>query len=285
MILIPDIETFVRFIPTAGGYNPDPELSNYDTVLPFLQEAEIYLRQELLGSDLVDYITASSDESLKDALRRIIAINAYHAAIPFVDLIQTPNGFAVVSNANQAPASAERVKRLLEWLRVRLSEAVDRIIVTISTDAALTAEWKKSENYLRYTECLFMTASSLQRYGKREAVRDDLDELHPSLMSYQEDMGKMVSFEYIAHLIDLRRNPPAAFTPEDIQVFKSLQVILGLYVKGEHANAALLLSSLVNTMVRDIANYPVYEASQAYRIKISEIYQNRKEDKAFFFNP
>ena len=49
-------------------------------------------------------------------MARIVAFDAFRNAVPHLDLILTPNGFGIVNNSNIAPASKERVERLIASL-------------------------------------------------------------------------------------------------------------------------------------------------------------------------
>ena len=53
---------------------------------------------------------------LKATMARIVAFDAFRNAVPHLDLILTPNGFGIVNNSNIAPASKERVERLIASL-------------------------------------------------------------------------------------------------------------------------------------------------------------------------
>ncbi|MFG5857411.1 hypothetical protein LDB17_04315 [Dysgonomonas sp. Shenzhen-Wh21] len=280
-MLIPDLATFVKYIPTIGEYNPDPNRTDWDNLLSFVQEAELLLKTNLLGADLMGLITASADTEIKTAACTVIACNAYYAAIPFVDLIQTPNGFAVVSNTNQAPASKERVDRLLKWLEARISESTDMLISLIFKDQTYNTAWKSFGLYDYYTECLYMTADSFRRYCKKDALRYHLEELHPVLMSYQNKMGNMISHEYMDDLLQKRRTN--SLTVEDIAMIRALMSVMGMLYREDNDTAYKLLETTVNTMVENIEKYPVYAASQAYRIKTDSKYKNEKNQPTFFF--
>ncbi|NDV96443.1 hypothetical protein D0T84_16200 [Dysgonomonas sp. 521] len=280
-MLINNKEEFAKYIPTVGGYNPDPNNTDWDKLSPFVQEAELFLQTELLGIDLYNLIAATTDMQLKNAACTVVACMAYNGAIPYVDLIQTPNGFGVVSNTNQAPASKERVDRLNEWTKIRASEATDALITLIFQNAEYNAEWKKFGLYDYYTECLFMTAASLKRYCKRDALRYNLDELHPVFMAYQEKISRMISHEYMNDIIVKRRD--ASLTIEDIAMIRTLMTIMGMLYRNDDNAAYKLLETVVNTMVASLDKYPVYANSQAYRIKISDKYENKKSDPTFFF--
>ncbi|MFV0538845.1 MAG: DUF6712 family protein [Dysgonomonas sp.] len=280
-MLINSKEEFVKYIPTAGGYNPDLNNTDWDKLSPFVQDAELFLQTDLLGIDLYNLLSTISDTQLKDAACTVVSCNAYNGAIPYVDLIQTPNGFAVVSNSNQAPASSDRVNRLQKWTEIRASEATDALIILVFQKPEYNAEWQKFGLYNYYTECLFMTAASLRRYCKNDALRYNLDELHPVFMAYQERIARAISHEYLNDIIVKRRD--ATLTIEDVSMIKTLMTIMGMLYRNDENAAFQLLETAVNTMVTNLDKYPAYEYSQAYRIKISDKYENKKDHPTFFF--
>ncbi|WP_419033312.1 DUF6712 family protein [Dysgonomonas gadei] len=280
-MLINSKEDFAKYIPTAGGYNPDPNQTDWDKLQPFVQEAELFLQTDVIGLDLYNLIASTTDQNLKDTACTVIACTAYNGAIPYVDLIQTPNGFGVVSNSNLAPASKERVDRLHEWTKIRASEATDALITLVFQKPEYNTEWKKFGLYDYYTECLFVTAASLRRYCKKDALRYDLDELHPVFMAYQEKISKMISHEYMNDIIDKRRN--SLLTIEDVAMIRTLMAIMGMLYRNDDNAAYKLLETAVNTMISDLVKYPVYATSQAYLIKTGDKYKNEKDHPTFFF--
>lgn len=68
---------------------------------------------------------------------QIAAYDAFHRAIPHLDVILTPNGFGIVSNSNIAPASKERVERLMASLLEHRSSRIKRIVWAIGSDYLL----------------------------------------------------------------------------------------------------------------------------------------------------
>ena len=102
-MILNDIEKFTYHVPTAEG-------SDLEELRTFVEEAEQWLSDKLTGPDLYGLISGLDEtENLNDCAQAAVCLKAYETAVPFLDLIQTPNGFAVVSNSNQAPASRERV--------------------------------------------------------------------------------------------------------------------------------------------------------------------------------
>ena len=66
-------------------------------------------------------------EQMNDMACKIVASDAFLRAIPSLDLVLTPNGFGVVSNSTIAPASKERVERLVESLEISRDFAIEEL--------------------------------------------------------------------------------------------------------------------------------------------------------------
>ena len=165
-MLINNVSDFLKSIPTAQG-------TEWAAIEPFVKAADRHTKSTLTGVDLYNYIEGLSPDtnSLQDELRNIIAYKAYKSAIPFVDLIQTQNGFGVVSNANIAPASKERVERLIAQCDQQLDTATDMLILQISAVPAALAEWTKFGGFEELTNCIFQTGIDFCKFVKSDNLK------------------------------------------------------------------------------------------------------------------
>ena len=94
------------------------EQSLYDKMALYVRKAEAWLTRNFVGEVLMDTIAALGEtDPLRILCCHIVATDAFRRTIPSLDLILTPNGFGIVSNQNVVPASADRVKRLIDALR------------------------------------------------------------------------------------------------------------------------------------------------------------------------
>lgn len=82
-----------------------------EKLAPFIESAKLWLETEYLGSE--DFLSEAHNEFAQ----KIIVKKAFADAVPSLDLIITPNGMAVINTDNMAPASKERVERLVASLR------------------------------------------------------------------------------------------------------------------------------------------------------------------------
>ena len=287
-----DVERFTEYIPTAAG-------SNLDDLKPYLQEAEIWLKNELIGTPLFDEILkisqgpvsfsgtfdykfdTSSPSDILEATELVICLKAYLSGIPFLDVIQMPNGFAVVNNSNHSPASKERVERLIEFVTRRLTDALDFLIEFSFSYSTFRELWaQEPELFNRHTEIVFLTTKEFRRYSaKRSLTFLDLFSSHPHILSHQADIAGHFSAEYLSELIAKRRK--ATLTEFDEHVLNAIWIIVGLKMQG--AKFYHMIELEINYMISNSDEFPTYMGSVEYRLKVSQKYENKKQHSTFFF--
>jgi len=274
-MLIASIEDFTKSIPTATG-------SKWTDLVSFYNSADATIKALLVGTNLYDYIEALEDgEDLKTTLCNLIAFQLYKNAIPFVDLIQTNNGFAVISNSNQAPASKERVERLILWCEQSIDLHTDLLIMQLMSSEAALAEWIKFKSFKTLTNCIFLTGIDFASYSKY-STRADFLKMKPLILAAQKnDLSERLSIDYVAELIDQIRTNSLTETNE--QVVDSCKLVLAKYAEKEEHEAEELLTQIVVMMEKTLTDYPTYAASAEYALKIAPKYQNKATDPTFFF--
>ena len=112
-LLIPDNNVLLQFVPNVLK-SVQGETLLFDKIAPHLEVAETWLTTTFLSEAvLAELPTRDANNKLLHYARMAVAAEAMLHAVPQLDLVLTPNGFGVVSNTNIAPASKERVERLL----------------------------------------------------------------------------------------------------------------------------------------------------------------------------
>lgn len=106
-----------------------------EKLAPFINSAKNWLETEYLGPD--DFLCWQHNELAMG----ILVCKAVAAALPSLDLVVTPTGMAVVSTDTMAPASKERVERLINSLQEHIHAAIPTLLDYCHT----YAEWCKSE--------------------------------------------------------------------------------------------------------------------------------------------
>ncbi len=111
--LITDNDTLLAFVPNSitavRGETP-----LYERIFPDLVAAELWAEANFFSADSFEAVCArSAGDDLRQAAAHLVATEALRRAVPALDVVFTPNGFAVTQTANLAPASKQRVDRLI----------------------------------------------------------------------------------------------------------------------------------------------------------------------------
>ena len=118
LALLPNIMTVVK------GERPV-----IDKIVPFIEASEKWLIDNIVSETVFNSISDRPDnDTLKVTMARIVAFDAFRQAIPHLDVILTPNGFGIVNNSNIAPASKERVERLIASLLSNRDDEIEHLI-------------------------------------------------------------------------------------------------------------------------------------------------------------
>lgn len=276
-MLINSIDQFIKHIPTATG-------TEFTAIEPFLQQAEKQIINLLIGEDLFQYIkTEPVNDNLVMLTSRLLCYTAYRDAIPFVDLIQTPNGFGVVSNNNVAPASKERVERLLASCEKMIDLSTDLLINSILQTPTALIEWSKHRYFKNLTNCLFITGVNYANYSVENGNRADFLKAKSKLLAAQKnDLSEAISIDYVAELINQQRTNTV--TADNEFVIENCKTILAKYIepKGEH-EAEEMLQQLINFLKKNIDSYTTYKDSAEYALRNAEVYANKQTDPTYFF--
>lgn len=282
--MIKNIDDFVKYIPTARG-------TRFEDIKVFIEEGVSWLKIEIFGKELVEYITSTEDDIARRSLGAIIALKAYSLAIPFLDVVQTTNGFAIVNNTNHAPASRERVDKLMQWVEQRLYTQVDSLIEYISCTPTLLAEWKQFERFDYLTELVFWTGNDLLSYfgnsqqynrSKSNIPYVELHKMHSTIKGIQDTyIADSISCQYLEELIESKRKND--LVPEAKRIYDRIKHIVGLFILGQDNHAKSMLDEIVNMMMRNLDKYPKFADSEAYKIKVADKYVNLQSDGTYFF--
>lgn len=276
-MLISTIEQFVAIIPTAAG-------TEFNAIQPFLIESENQLVGLFIGEDLFSYVESrQTDSRLKSTFIRLLCLQAYENAIPFADLIQTPNGFGIVSNSNIAPASKERVERLREWVSMQIDTNTDLFIQLILDDAMALTEWTKFSDFTSFTDCLFLTGRDFSNYVQCSgSKRKSFIDTKSKLLAWQTNiLEKIISAAYMSQLIEeIRKNK---CTPGAENVIDHCKMILGQLAQSNEDEAVKVCNTLSNILDLNLETYKTYASSPEYALKIAPKYVNKSSDSTFFF--
>ena len=150
------------------------------------------------GTDILTAIeTAEPADPLRELCAHIVAVDAFRRAIPSLDLILTPNGFGIVSNQNVVPASADRVKRLIDSLLTNR----DSLANTLLDNLAKRADWLSTEQAQFFGASLWPDLELPHLAGYNADTWSHYQSLRLQVLSIEQELAEhFVSEELITRL-------------------------------------------------------------------------------------
>lgn len=280
--MILDLTKFSEYIPSAIG-------TDSNEIASFRDFAELRLKEDILGAALYDYLntsTSEADKTVQDLCSNALAHRTYYDSIPFRDVIQTTNGFAIVSNANQAPASKERVAAVRAQAKTMFSKYIDAVILLVETTETYRTKWIGTLAHAKITDCIFYTAFEFN--GDTEGIeRDVFLKKKPEIISLQNALiAKTISRDLLAHLLT-NRAAGTPFSVKETSIFSQVQTIARLYFSEEESsinNMHNMVEQLSSYLDDNMTDFPAYASSKEYAAKIAPKYENTLE-KPMFFGP
>jgi hypothetical protein len=238
----------------------------------YIEAAESWAKSQLLGADLFDYVEEhKSDEAhraLVGRVQRIIALNGFDRSVPFMDLVQTSNGFAVTGTDGLVPASRERVAALRAGLQRECDAAIEDLLLFLEENAAYHDEWKGAPVYALLTDTFLPTFTLFKRYAPYSAA---VDAVYPKCrLDYARLNGRMrevmasqiantLGTEFTADLLEELRDGDVSAANK--KILEPLRFALGLYTLGLDAQAAGFLGRVTALLKAHPEQYPVWAAS------------------------
>lgn len=270
-------ELFQKAIPTA--INPDDYL--FQDAQQHLENANRWVRNQFIGEDLYNGFE-DLDSDIQSQLNFIVANKAFYDLIPQLDLILTPNGFGIVRTDNVAPASADRVKNLLDRTYRNWSTQFDQLLIQLLTTDNLLAKFRKSPVFYSLTNSFFLTAAELSIHaGIANATREDLEKLAPKISMCEVYLKRKISVEYYEELLSkVRVN---ALTEADKVVFPQFKRSLGMDLQGNHHAVVGYMDNVMNYIENNPDLYPTYTKSSTFINKSKQYFKNEKDSSGFFF--
>lgn len=258
------------------------EASLFDKIAYWLDTAEQWIFATFCPASVVDAILADKSLSaLHSTLSAVAAHRALADAIPSLDLVQTVNGFAVVSNQNLAPASRDRVDRLITAHRSQRDTAISALIPLL----AAVPEWRDTPQCDYFRSTLFPTPAHIRPLASGAATWERYEELHPAIAAAEDRLaGEYISPELMQRLRDEALGLSNLSKPSTIN-YKLCEALKG------HVADIVMDKPLRDTVLRDIVDYirrhpdtfPEWHRSDTARLFSPPVFRNSKESPGYWF--
>ena len=269
MTLIANETDLRRYIPNAFT-TVKGETPLLEKLAPFLESAELWLKQYLTGDAV--------PESVKSLATHIVVNEAMRQAVPSLDVVLTPNGFGIVSNSNIAPASKERVERLIE----SLEETRDTYIEQLLPLLVQCEEWRGTEQYRFFASTLFpnITLATLCGYHTHR-WKHYLGLKHRASFIERQISEEYVSTEQMTALRNIHFLGTA--TPVQSIVIEALKQIVTDRLTGGGCDNRTALADIVETMRKHPQEFPLWHTSPTAALFTPPTFENKKENKGYWF--
>ena len=280
--LITSDEQLRKYIPnlfaTAKGETPF-----YDKLLPWLDTAERWVVQQFIGNDFLPALLATDvDEPMRVTATLVVVNEAFMRAVPSLDLVLTPNGFGIVSNQNVAPASRDRVARLLASLESNRDNSIEQLVRYLHANN----EWADGSARRWFAATLFpnIDLANLCGFTEHRWVN------YLGLRSKAIDLEHRIAEEFISpeQLDVFRREVMTLFDDmtltvmQHARVTEQLRQIIVNVLQGNLLNIQSL-RDIVDFMRKHETHFPEFAASDTAKLFTPPIFENKKENHGYFF--
>ena len=184
-LLIPDNEILLQFVPNVLKSVQGETLLS-DKIAPHLEGAEAWLTTTFLGEAVLAKLPQEADNNqLLHFSRMAVVAEAMLHAVPQLDLVLTPNGFGIVSNSNIAPASKERVERLLLSLEKMRDDTCSVLLPLLAQEGA----WAASAPCAYFSSTLYPWLDLPRKLGSTDHCWQTFQAIHEKQVAIEERLA------------------------------------------------------------------------------------------------
>lgn len=266
-----DIRLFEKYVPASRG-------SSWNKLQTYADQAESTLRSKYFGDELVNTLKdlrLDNNDQMAELFARTITNLAYYMAIPFVDLIQTDTGFAVVSTTNLVPASKDRVAAIRDAAKTVAYVSICDLLFRINSDKQYRKAWLDSPVSDLYTDGFIWIPDDFytEIIPTIDVFLNDL----PTIRRAERTVAQYISEDLMSKLIADRRDS------EPVRKKEKLHNMIIRAIVSECTNrGSRELSELVQYLNYYADKYPEYKESDAYQANNWKETPDSKDDTCFF---
>ena len=227
------------------------------------------------GSSRSSSETADESEPVRLTAVCVVTHEAMLRAVPSLDLVLTPNGFGIVSNQNVAPASRDRVARLIASLETSRDNSIEQLIGYLFR----IEEWWQSATRQWFTATLFPNIDLANLCG----YNDHRWANYLGLRSKCIDIEQRIAEEFISpeQLAVLREEVFSMSWDFSLtaschtQIIERLRSVIVSALQGNTLNIQSL-RDIVDFMRKHDEQFPEFRSSRTYKLFEPPIFENKK---------
>ncbi|MBR5051640.1 MAG: hypothetical protein IKW91_00265 [Bacteroidaceae bacterium] len=272
------------------------EVPLFEKLSPFLAATEKWLIEEFTSDRTFNTICGYvNDNPTKVLATQVVVYEAFRRAIPHLDVILTPNGFGIVSNTNIAPASKERIARLLDTLLENRDAAISQVLSLVPAET----DWLSTEQGKFFAATMFPNLEVTLRFPKPS---EGLWMLYLSIREKAIAIEEFFAAQYLSvELMDVLRSEVQSRQYRSMLHQKICRILQAVEIRclqstdptawmhfappapeafaEEHGS----LFNLVNTIRENPEEFPEWHSSSTAELYNPPVFENKKESKGFWF--
>lgn len=245
----------------------------------FLDLAEDWVRTTFTSETTFNTICGYTDSNpLKVLTSRLVVADALRRAIPSLDIVLSPNGFAVVNTSNLAPASKPRVDRLIGSM---LSHR-DDCIAALLPGLVGASKWLTSSQADFFGATLFPDLRIVDAVGGATGSEwDRYLELRPQVIDLEASLAEeWLSPELMSALRSetLRGDLPV----KRHEIVRQVKAQVVGYLRGGSFNSRRL-ADIVNYIRQNAESFEEWHKSETAKLFAPPIFRNERKASGYFF--
>lgn len=245
----------------------------------FLDLAEDWLRTTFTSESTFNTIAGYTDSNpLKVLTSRLVVADALRRAIPSLDIVLSPNGFAVVNTSNLAPASKPRVDRLIGSM---LSHR-DDCIAALLPGLVGASKWLTSSQADFFGATLFPDLAIVDSVGNVQGCRW---ERYLELRYQVIDLEASLAEEWLSpELMSALRteNLRGDLTEKRSVIVRQVKAQVVGYLRGGSFNSRRL-ADIVNYIRLNPEFFSEWHQSETAKLFTPPVFRNKKKASGYFF--
>lgn len=275
--LITNDDTLRQYLPNVFA-TVKGEVSLFDKIKVDINLAENWVIETFVSTNTFNTICGyAEDNPIKIITAKLIATEALSWAIPSLDLVLTPNGFGVVSTQNIAPASKERVNRLIGSLADYRDECIGNILPALGGES----QWLTSSQALFFGETLFPDLAITDQVKGTGSKWERYLALRPKILDIEASLAE----EFFSPELMVRLRNEVLRKTHTADLARVINAIRGQVV--DLLNGGLIRMRDMIDVVNHIRCYPdlfpEWHASETAKLFSPPIFTNLKTNKGYWF--
>lgn len=275
--LITNDDTLRQYLPNVFA-TVKGEVSLFDKVKVDINLAENWVIETFVSTNTFNTICGyAEDNPIKIITAKLIATEALSWAIPSLDLVLTPNGFGVVSTQNIAPASKERVNRLIGSLADYRDECIGNILPALGGES----QWLTSSQALFFGETLFPDLAITDQVKGTGSKWERYLAIRPKILDIEASLAE----EFFSPELMVRLRNEVLRKTHTADLARVINAIRGQVV--DLLNGGLIRMRDMIDVVNHIRCYPdlfpEWHASETAKLFSPPIFTNLKTNKGYWF--